>query len=135
LSTSGLATLNSASVTNNLSVGGNATVNGSLDMTNGQIHNLANGTSTFDAVNLGQLKNLEKDLSGGIASTIAIANIPQVDESKKFALGIGAGSYNSKGAFAIGASFRPAPNAVIKGSVGKASSGDTAFGVGAGMSW
>jgi autotransporter adhesin len=96
---------------------------------------VANGVSQYDAVNVGQMKQLDKELSGGIASTVAIANIPQVDESKRFAVGIGAGSYNSKGALAIGASFRPVPNAVVKISAGKASSGDTAFGVGAGMSW
>ena len=41
-----------------VTIGGNLTVTTALDMTNGQINNLANGTASTDAVNLGQVQGL-----------------------------------------------------------------------------
>jgi autotransporter adhesin len=75
-------------------------------------------------------------VSKGIASTTAIANIPQVDQDKTFAVGLGVGSYNSQTAVAIGMTYRPMPNAVLKASVGTSGSGGkTVFGAGAAMSF
>ncbi len=42
----------------NVTIGGNLTVTTALNMTNGQINNLANGTASTDAVNLGQVQGL-----------------------------------------------------------------------------
>jgi autotransporter adhesin len=79
---------------------------------------------------------LEKLVSQGIASTTAIANIPQVDQDKTFAVGVGVGSFNSQSAVAVGATFRPMPNAVLKASVGTGGSGGkVVFGAGAAMSF
>lgn len=41
-----------------VTIGNNLTVTNTLDMTNGQINNLANGTASGDAVNLGQVQGL-----------------------------------------------------------------------------
>ena len=41
-----------------VTIGNNLTVTNTLDMTNGQINNLANGTASSDAVNLGQVQGL-----------------------------------------------------------------------------
>ncbi len=41
-----------------VTIGGNLTVTTALDMTSGQINNLANGTASTDAVNLGQVQGL-----------------------------------------------------------------------------
>jgi len=41
-----------------VTIGGDLTVTGDLDMTSGQINNLANGTQSNDAVNLGQVQGL-----------------------------------------------------------------------------
>jgi len=41
-----------------VTIGGNLTVTTALDMTDGQINNLANGTASTDAVNLGQVQGL-----------------------------------------------------------------------------
>jgi len=43
---------------NDVTIGGNLTVTTALDMTSGQINNLANGTANNDAVNLGQVQGL-----------------------------------------------------------------------------
>jgi hypothetical protein len=45
-------------IAGDLTVTTDATVNGTLDMTSGQINNLANGTANNDAVNLGQVQGL-----------------------------------------------------------------------------
>lgn len=96
---------------------------------------VANGSSQYDAVNYGQLKGVETALSGGIASTIAMTNIPQVDDKKTFALGVGVGNYNGEYGYAVGGSYRFMGSGVLKASVAGSSSGDTAWGVGGGMSW
>jgi hypothetical protein len=121
--------------TSTLTTTGDATVGGNLDMTNGQIRNLANGTAPGDAVNMGQLESTRKSLSHGIASTAAMANIPQVDTSKTFAMGVGVGSHGGQGAFAVGGSYRFNPTTVIRGSIAGGGTGKTSAGVGVGFSW
>ena len=74
-------------------------------------------------------------LSRGIASATALANIPQVDTNKAFAIGAGVASFNSETAFAIGASARFAGSGVVKASVGTHGSGKAAYGLGAGWSF
>ena len=78
----------------------------------------------------------EKIVSRGIASVTALANIPQVDTGKAFAIGAGVASFNSEAAFAIGASARVGGSGVIKASVGSGSgSGKAAYGLGGGWSF
>ncbi len=110
---------------------------------------VADGSSQYDAVNYGQLmevadqivnldqrfEEVEELASRGIASTAAMANIPQVEKDKTFSLGAGVGSYNGYGALAIGGSYRMAPNAVLKGSVARGGHGRTTYGIGAAVSW
>ena len=81
-------------------------------------------------------RELEEILSAGIASATALANIPQVDTNKRFAIGAGVATFNSETAFAIGASARFAGSGVVKASVGSGSGGgDVAFGLGLGWSF
>jgi autotransporter adhesin len=107
---------------------------------------IANGTTTNDAVNYGQLTSFraqildqisvtEKKLAGGIASTIAIANVPNLDAGKQFTLGVGVGRYMGESAFAVGANYRLNDSTTLRGTVGRASGSGTAVGVGAGFSW
>jgi hypothetical protein len=56
-------------VGNNATFNQNVTIDGTLDMTNGQINNLASGTLASDAVNLGQVESLIASASG--AETLA----------------------------------------------------------------
>lgn len=69
--------------------------------------------------------------SAGAASAFAQANIPQVMSSGEFGIGAGVGSYSNQQAVAVGASYAPQQNVVIKATV----STDTMhnFGAGAGM--
>jgi hypothetical protein len=98
---------------------------------------IADGQNQFDAVNFGQFQQLEKDMSRGISGATAVANIPQVDQGKPVALGIGVGGFNGETAFAIGGSARVAKDGVIKASVGFAGGGgsNTVWGVGGVWNW
>lgn len=100
-----------------------------------QIKGVADGTSTYDAVNFGQLKGLETKLSQGIASTTAMTNIPQVDQNKTTSIGVGLGGYNGESAIAIGAGYRFAQNGVVKVSVASSNHGTPSYGMGAAWSW
>ncbi|MCL4471819.1 MAG: YadA C-terminal domain-containing protein [Gammaproteobacteria bacterium] len=66
-----------------------------------------------------------------------MANIPQVDQAKTFAVGVGLGSFRNQSALALGASYRISQNAVIKASASTSTGGHdaTVYGVGAGFSW
>jgi len=124
-------------------------VDGSGNIVNtSQIHGVAAGTAQTDAVNVSQLNNMSSNfnsqlngLKAGVASTVAMANIPQVDQGKRFAIGAGLGHYDGASALSVGGSIRVNENAVIKGSLAHSfnTSGpaetSTAVGVGAAYSW
>ena len=99
-----------------------------------RVMGVADGSADYDAVNVRQLKGMETLLSRGVASTTAIANIPQVDPGKTFAVGVGLGSFNGESAVAVGGSYRFIDNGVMKASLGT-SGGKSTYGVGAAMSW
>ncbi len=107
---------------------------------------VADGVNSNDAVNYGQLSSFRnqvmakidetsKELSGGIASVVAMSNIPQLDANKAFAVGVGAGRYNGSSAFAVGARYRLNDSTVLSGSFGKSGDSKSTIGVGAGFSW
>jgi hypothetical protein len=98
-----------------------------------QVHGVADGTSDFDVVNYRQLMQI----AAGVASTSAMANIPQVDQNKTFSVGVGLGNFQGQTAVALGASYRAAPNTVYKASISttSGSSRTTVFGTGAAFSW
>ena len=102
------------------------------------VHGVADGVADFDAVNVRQLNGVRKDLEkaeSGIASVAAMANIPQVDQNKKFAVGLGYGNYEANSAVAVGASARITEAVVAKASYGTGANGDNTFGAGVGLSW
>lgn len=95
---------------------------------------VADGRQDFDAVNYRQLKQV----AAGVAGAVAMANIPQVDQSKTFAIGAGVGHFQDSTALALGASYRVAPATVLKASVSSIDNGNSrtsTYGVGAGFSW
>lgn len=102
-----------------------------------RVTGVADGQTDFDAVNYRQLKKTEKRVSAGVAGSSAMANIPQVGESKHFSLGVGLGNFNDTTALALGASFRPAPNTIFKVSASTVGGvkQSTSIGIGAGFSW
>ena len=131
----GALTANGGITTTTLNTSGAVSVGGTLNMNDNKITNVANGTAAGDAVNFGQLQETRKLLSGGIASSAAMANIPLVDTTKKFAVGVGLGGYDGQSALAVGGSYRVNPMTVIRGSVAGGSASKTAVGVGVGFSW
>jgi len=98
---------------------------------------VADGSSQYDAVNFGQLDEVKKQESRGVAALAAITNIPQVEQGKTFNLGVGVGGFNGETGWAIGGSLRVARDGILKASVGSAGSGGSkaVWGVGGGWSW
>jgi hypothetical protein len=97
-----------------------------------RVMGVADGSNPFDAVNYRQLRQV----SQGVASTVAMTNIPQVSEGQTGMVGVGVGSFNGENSLAIGASYRFAPQAVMKASIALSpSGGPAAAGVGAGWAW
>ncbi|HEN3358649.1 TPA: YadA C-terminal domain-containing protein [Yersinia enterocolitica] len=80
-----------------------------------------------------EVDNNQSRSDAGIAGVAAMANIPQVQESQQFAMGVGVGGYGSENALAVGASFHATQNTIVKLTV----SNDTQhnFGWGAGTSY
>ncbi|EIM6622201.1 YadA-like family protein [Salmonella enterica] len=77
----------------------------------------------------------KKQAAAGTSSAMAMANIPQVTESQRFAIGAGVGGYDSQNAIAVGASFRASQNVVIKATVSDDSASNFGYGVGASIGW
>ena len=93
-----------------------------------QVHGVNDGTASFDAVNVRQF-------SSAIASVTAMANIPQVDQDKTYALGVGLGNFMGKTALALGGTYRFTRNGVLKGSVSSAMNSSKSTTVGVGAAW
>lgn len=93
-----------------------------------QVHGVNDGSGDFDAVNVRQF-------SGAIASVTAMANIPQVDQDKIYAFGVGVGGFMGKSALAAGLSYRFTRNGVFKASLSSAMSHSDTDTVGLGMAW
>ena len=134
------------SATQTLISGGTATTNlllndGGATFSNNQtggparVTGIADGSLPFDAVNYRQLQGLDKRMSSGIASTVAMANIPPLEPNKTFAVGVGMGHFNGNTALSIGGNYRMSPNAVFRASAGFGGERRGTFGAGASLSW
>ena len=93
-----------------------------------QVHGVNDGTSDFDAVNVRQF-------SGAVASVTAMANIPQVDQDKTVALGVGVGGFMGQTALAAGVSYRFTRNGVFKASLSSAMTNSNTETLGLGVAW
>ncbi len=72
-----------------------------------QVHGVDDGTSPYDAVNVQQL-------GAGLAMVAGLAALPQVEQGKTFAIGVGTGGYQSQVSLAGGVSARFLDNFVFK---------------------
>ena len=125
--------------------GGNTKVSISdagVNLNGARLSGVADGVNDFDAVNMRQLRGLERNInrvetlaSRGIAGVAALASIPQVEQGKTFSLGAGVGSYNGYQAIAIGGSGRITQNTIVKASVATSAHGKPTFGAGISYSW
>ncbi|KAG8151185.1 YadA family autotransporter adhesin [Burkholderia catarinensis] len=112
-----------------------------------QITNVARGTAPTDAVNVQQLNDeigsvrndidhYRRDASGGIASAVAIANLPQASLAGESMVSIAGGTYSGQSAVAFGLSTATRNGRwVIKASGSTNTRGTVAVGAGAGFRW
>lgn len=109
----------------------NKAVADKLDNHEGRISNLEQQSNSKFAELDKRVKDVKKHASAGTASAFAQANIPQVMSGGEFGIGAGAGTYDGESAIAVGASYAPRDNIVLKATV----SSDTMhnFGAGAGV--
>ena len=98
------------------------------------ISGVANGVAPNDAINVSQLNSISAKLSGGIAMSMAMSQMPQPQGDHRFAVGVALGNYNGESAFAIGGATLLDNNWAVRGSVSRAS-GQTGAGLGLGYSW
>lgn len=93
-----------------------------------EVHGVNDGSSNFDAVNVHYF-------SSAIASVDSMANIPQVDQDKSYAYGVGLGGFMGKTALAAGVTYRFTKNDVFKASVSSAMNSSDSNAVGLGAAW
>jgi autotransporter adhesin len=120
------------------------------------IANVADGVMETDAVNKRQLDSVAtgvrdytdsrinevqqsldstaRNAYSGVAAATALAMIPDVDPGKKFAMGMGVGTFKGYQAAAIGVSARLSERLTVKAGVGSSSAGNT-VGAGASFQW
>lgn len=97
-----------------------------------RIQNVGNGTSTYDAVNYGQLMDVRKEARRGIASASALAGLPALEAGKQYNFGVGIGHYKGESALSVGGHARINADTTAKFGVGF-TGGDAA--VSAGIGW
>ena len=84
-----------------------ATFSNTVDGSPVQVHGVDDGTAPYDAVNVRQL-------GAGLAMVAGLAALPQVEQGKNFAFGLGTGGYMSQVSLAGGLSARFLNSIVIK---------------------
>ena len=112
-----------------------------------RITNVSTGVNPTDAANVGQvnavenrinnkLGKLDKKLRSGVASAVAVANIPQVTIPGASMVALGVGNYKGQSAVAVGYSRASDSNRVIiKMTAGASTQRDYTFGAGIGYQW
>ncbi|WP_346777849.1 YadA-like family protein [Paraburkholderia sp. Ac-20340] len=111
-----------------------------------RITNVANGVNATDAANVGQLQSglnavqssvnsVARNAYGGIAAATALTMIPDVDQGKNIAVGVGTANFQGYQAVALGASARITQNIKVKVGGGYASGGGATVGGGMSYQW
>ena len=111
-----------------------------------RITNVANGVNPTDAANVGQLQSglnalqsnmnsVARNAYGGVAAATALTMIPDVDQGKTIAVGVGTANFQGYQAVALGASARITQNLKVKLGGGYASGGGATYGGGMSYQW
>ncbi|RUS65196.1 hypothetical protein EGN72_01035, partial [Pseudorhodobacter sp. E13] len=100
-----------------------------------RLSGVADGVAPTDAVNVRQLGALEGKLSGAIAGTMAMTQLPTITANESFSFGVAVGGYNGQSAFALGGTARLDNNMVLRGAAQYSKEGGVGAAVGIGWSW
>ncbi len=111
-----------------------------------RVTNVANGVNATDAVNMGQFQSglnalqgsvnsVARNAYGGITAATALTMIPDVDQGKNIAVGVGTANFQGYQAVALGASARITQNIKVKVGGGYASGGGATVGGGMSYQW
>ncbi len=126
--------------------GGDSSVSVGSQGNERRITNVANGVNATDAVNVGQLQSglnalqgnvnsVARNAYGGVAAATALTMIPDVDQGKNLAVGVGTANFQGYQAVALGASARITQNIKVKVGGGYASGGGATVGGGMAYQW
>ncbi|WP_224004683.1 YadA family autotransporter adhesin, partial [Paraburkholderia tropica] len=135
----------SATATNSVALGANSVANQENTVSVGsagserRITNVDDGKAGTDAVNMRQFQagmtEMQRNAYGGIAAASALTMIPDVDQGKTIAVGIGTANYKGYQATALGLSARVTQNLKVKMGAGYSAGGDTTWGGGMSYQW
>nr|WP_110325430.1 YadA C-terminal domain-containing protein [Paraburkholderia tropica] len=81
------------------------------------------------------MTEMQRNAYGGIAAATALTMIPDVDQGKTIAVGIGTANYKGYQATALGVSARITQNVKVKMGAGYSAGGDTTWGGGMSYQW
>lgn len=95
-----------------------------------RVTGVAAGSTTFDAVNFGQLR----ETKAGVASVAAMANMPGLPAGKNYSIGLGFGNFEGESAVAFGGIARMNEYVTLQASVGHSNEASSVGG-GVGISW
>lgn len=109
----------------------NKAMSATLDNHEQRIGSLESNTNKKFANLDKRIGDVEDNANAGTAAAFAQANIPQVMAGGEFGIGAGAGTYSGESALAVGASYAPRDNLVLKATVSTDSQHN--FGAGAGI--
>jgi len=99
-----------------------------------RVTGVADGESDFDAVNYRQLKEMSEKAYAGVATAMAMANIPAPVRSKRYSIGAGLGNYAGQTSFAVGAKAVVGKRRDVTVSISSGYAADTPS-VAAGLGW
>ncbi|NJQ19080.1 hypothetical protein HCO69_05455 [Pantoea sp. LS15] len=82
-----------------------------------------------------EVNDNHKEANAGISGAMAQANIPQVMNNQRVAIGAGVGGYDGENAVAVGASARLGDSVVIKATVSDDTADNVGYGAGLSVGW
>jgi trimeric autotransporter adhesin len=100
---------------------------------------VADPVSGTDAVNLRtmqrELGSLEREMSSGIAQTMAMTQLPEPAPGQQYSFGVALGGFNGEVGFAMGGEARLDNHTILRGAAGYSHAGGVGGAMGIGWSW
>lgn len=99
-----------------------------------RLSGIADGVDHYDAVNLGQFQRGLRDVSRGVAMSMAMSQVPPPAHGKRHSFGFGLGHFDGQTALAAGATVSIADGLTARASLSRSGSRG-GVGVGTGVGW